>query len=252
MMGLLIHKRKSYLIPTQEFLFLGYQFDLISFHVTPALDRHLKILGIIQSILNRRGGDMLICGRSCQVCLQKQRNYYLWVSQALHVATLGFQSIKQQMWIPISPAADEDLQWWISGHDVPMGARVIPKDPDAHLFTDVSNIGWGAHWELLDSLRCLADERENTSYQCARVRGRTPNSAPLTEAAHGLNSSCCFGQLHCSILHQQAGRDMVNIAVQTDQEVTPLVPEQQDSAIPGRMNVRADVLSRPTQMSGTQ
>ena len=77
----------------------------------------------------------------------------------------------------------------------------------------------GCALELLDSLWCLADDRESTSHQCARVRGHTPNSASLAEAAHRPNSSCCVGQLHGSILHQQAGRDTVNIAVQTDQEV---------------------------------
>ena len=38
---------------------------------------------------------------------------------------------KRDMWIPIFHAADEDLQWWMLGHNVLMGARVIPKDPDA-------------------------------------------------------------------------------------------------------------------------
>ena len=36
-MDLLIHEKKSDLIPTQKFIFLGYQFDLTSFKVTPTL-----------------------------------------------------------------------------------------------------------------------------------------------------------------------------------------------------------------------
>ena len=35
------------------------------------------------------------------------------------------------------------------GHNVRMGPLVIPKDPDAYLFMDASNIGWGAHWNSL-------------------------------------------------------------------------------------------------------
>ena len=42
MMGLLIHDKKSELIPKQKFLFLRYQFDLVSFQVTPTLDRYHK------------------------------------------------------------------------------------------------------------------------------------------------------------------------------------------------------------------
>ena len=52
-----------------------------------------------------------------------------------------FNLSTSDMWIPISPAASEDLQWWMSGHNVLMGARVIPKDPGARLFTDALNIG---------------------------------------------------------------------------------------------------------------
>ena len=42
-MGLLFHDKKLELIPKQKFLFLGYQFDLVSFQVTPTLDRYHKI-----------------------------------------------------------------------------------------------------------------------------------------------------------------------------------------------------------------
>ena len=49
---------------------------------------------------------------------------------------------------------------------------------------------------------------------------------------------------------------MVNTAVQMDQEATPLVSDQSNSASgtthPGRLNVLADILSRPSQMSGTE
>ena len=51
--ALLILEKKSDFIPMQKVLFLGYRFDLVSLHVTPTLDRHRKIQGIIQSLLNR-------------------------------------------------------------------------------------------------------------------------------------------------------------------------------------------------------
>ena len=127
-----------------------------------------------------------------------------------------------------------------------MGARVIPKELGAYLFMDALNISWAL--EPLDSLRYLVNNRDSTSHQCARVRGCTPNSAPLAGVAHGPNSAplagvahgpnsaCCVGQLHGSNLHQQAGQDTVNIAMQMDKEVTVL----------------ADVLFRSTQVSGTE
>ena len=55
-MGLLIHNKKSELIPKQKFLFLGYQFNLVSFQVTPTLDRYYTIKALIRSfLLSQRG-----------------------------------------------------------------------------------------------------------------------------------------------------------------------------------------------------
>ena len=64
-MGLLIHNKKSELIPIQKFLFLGYQFDLVSFQVTPTLDRYRKIKALICSFLLSQGG----CAHTWQILL---------------------------------------------------------------------------------------------------------------------------------------------------------------------------------------
>ena len=42
-MGLFINDKKSQMIPKQKFLFLGYQFYLVSFQVTPTVGRYHKI-----------------------------------------------------------------------------------------------------------------------------------------------------------------------------------------------------------------
>ena len=54
--GVLIHDKKSELIPKHKFLFLGYQFDLDSFQVIPTLDRYNKIKAMIRSFLLNQGG----------------------------------------------------------------------------------------------------------------------------------------------------------------------------------------------------
>ena len=71
--------------------------------------------------------------------------------------------------------------------------------------------------------------------------------------AYGSDSPGCIRQFHCSILHQQAGRNTVNTTAQTDLEATSQVSDQPNSASgtthPAIMNVLADILSRP---SGTE
>ena len=96
----------------------------------------------------------------------------------------------------------------------------------------------------------------NTSHQRTRIRSHTQSHAPLAAEAYGSDSPGCIRQLHCNVLHQQARLNMVNTAVQTDQEATPHVSGQPNSTLDmthprAILNVLADILSRPSQMSGT-
>ena len=72
----------------------------------------------------------------------------------------------------------------------------------------------GSTLECSGGVRCLDNNRENTSHQHTRVRSHALSHAPL---AYGSDSPGCVRHLHCSVLHQQAGRIMANTAVQTDQ-----------------------------------
>ena len=94
----------------------------------------------------------------------------------------------------------------------------------------------------------MDNNRENTSHQRTRVRSYTQSHAPLAAEAYGSDSPGCVRQLHCSVLHQQAGRNTVNTAVQTDQEATPHVSGQPNST-PGMTHPRE--IERPCRHSVT-
>ena len=79
-------------------------------------------------------------------------------------------------------------------------------------------------------VRCMDNNRENTPQQRTRVSSYTESHVPLAAEAYGSDSPGCVRQFHCSILHQQAGRNTVSTAVQTDQEATPHVSGQPNSA----------------------
>ena len=114
----------------------------------------------------------------------------------------------------------------------------------------------GSTLEFIDGVRCMDNNWEYTSHQRAWFGSHTQSHAPLAAEAYGPDSPGCIKQLHRSVLHQQAGQNMVNTAVQTDQEATPHVSGHPDSAsgrhIPGRFNVLADILLHLAQMSGTE
>ena len=159
-----------------------------------------------------------------------------------------FDALTSNTWIPLSPTAEEKLQWWMSAHNVLRVAPVTLTEPDTQLFTDASNIGWGAHWNALTVSGVWTTTEKRT-----RVRSHSQSHVPLAVEAYGSESPGCVRQLHCSVLHQQAGRNTINTAVQTDQEMcqgNQIVLRARH--IPGRLNILAEILSRPSQMSGTE
>ena len=88
----------------------------------------------------------------------------------------------------------------------------------------------GSTLEYIAGVRCIDNNRENTPHKRTRVRSHTQSPAPLAAEAYGSDSPGCIRQFHCCILHQQAGRNMVNTDVQTNQEATPHVSGQPNSA----------------------
>ena len=88
----------------------------------------------------------------------------------------------------------------------------------------------GSTLECIDGVRCMDNNRENTPHQCTRVRSHTQNHAPLAAETYGFDSPGCVRQLHCSVLHQQTGRNTGNTTVRTDQETTHHVSGQPNSA----------------------
>ena len=191
--GVLIHNKKSELIPKQKFLFLGYQFDLVSFQVTRTLDRYHNIKVLIHSILLSQGERAhtwqillgLFASTEKLVPLGWQHTF-----EAQHCISQHweFDTLTSNFWIPLSPTVEEDLQWWKSAHIVLRGAPVTLTEPDTQLFTEASK---------------------------------------YAAEAYGSDSAGYFRKFHCS---QQAGRNTVNTAVQTDLEATPQVSVQPNSA----------------------
>ena len=232
-MGLLIHDKKLELIPTQKFLFLGYQFDLVSFQVTPTLDRYKNIKALIRSFLLSQGA----CAHTWQVLIglfaQKTGSSGTTThprSPTLHLATLGFRYFNQQLvdtsfstgggrasMVEISTQCSEES----SCHPDRTRHPIVHRCIEHRL---------GSTLEYIDGVRCMDNNRENTPHQHTRVRSHTQSHAPLAAEAYGCDSPSCVRQFHCSILHQQVGRNTVNTAVQTDQEATPHVSGQPNSA----------------------
>ena len=167
-------------------------------------------------------------------------------SPTLHLSTLGFQCFNKQLVDTSFPHGGGRFPMVEVSTQCSEGAPVTPTEPDTQLFTDASNIGWGALWNAL-TVSGVWTTTDKT-LQRTRVRSHTQSHVPLAAEAYGSDSPSCVRQLHCSVLHQQARLNKVNTAVQTDQEATPHVSGQPNS-IPGTKHPRD--IERPCRHSVT-
>ena len=91
-----------------EIPFQGYQFDLVSFQVTPTLDRYYKIKALIRSFLLSQGG----CAHTWQILLGLFASTEklvplgrLHTREAQHYISQhwDFDALTSYLWIPLSP-----------------------------------------------------------------------------------------------------------------------------------------------------
>ena len=144
-------------------------------------------------------------------------------SPALCIPTLGFQSVDERPVDSTVPSCRGGPHMVDVGEQYSEGFSGYPQRPGHSVVYRRLEHRLGSTLGHVDSLRCLVPTRENTPHQCARVESDTTSHAPLAEATEKPHSPCCNRQLHGSVLHQQAGRDTVNVAVQTDQATTTYV-----------------------------
>ena len=93
-------------------------------------------------------------------------------SPTLHLSTLGFQCLTNNLWIPLSPMAEEDFQRWKSAHDVLRGAPVTLTNQTlscSRMHRTSAGEHIGMHWWC----PVYRQHRENTSHQRTRVRSHT-------------------------------------------------------------------------------
>ena len=202
-MDLLIHYKKLELIPKQKFIFLWYQFDLISFQVTTTLDRYQKSnTDLLIPAKPRRMCSYVADPAQSLVSTEKMVPVgRLHIREAQHCMSQhwDFNVLTSNLLIPLFPTAEEDFQWWKSAQC----SEGSPSYPDRTRHSVVHRCI--EHWlgntlECIDGVRCMDNNRGNTSHQRARVRSHTQSHAPLTAEAYGSDSPGCVRQLHYNVM----------------------------------------------------
>ncbi|VDI48588.1 Hypothetical predicted protein [Mytilus galloprovincialis] len=153
-LGFLISWKKSEIIPSQDFVFLGEHFLTSVGLVLPPEEKFTKLCQkihlflTVQSVTARQFLQLLGLLNSLADVIPLGR---------LHIRPLQFYLHKlwiaaSQEWealIPITQPLFPHLQWWLVRENVMRGLCLSPQVPSLTLFTDASTLGWGAYLEGL-------------------------------------------------------------------------------------------------------
>ena len=159
-LGIIVNWEKSHLVPSQRVEYLGVLFDSVTFRASPAQKRVLKLLsigeeflscerqpasawlGVLASLIQLIPGGRLQM-RSLQFCLNRSWDFS-----------------DQSLLIRWNADSQVDLQWWLDQPLLESGISLNQISPQLELWSDTSDVGWGAHLggELTSGLWSLSEQ----------------------------------------------------------------------------------------------
>ena len=258
-LGIVVNWEKSQVIPTQQMVYLGIILDSTAFRASPALKRvekllsigdvflscvsqpvssWLELLGVLSSMIQLVPGGRLRM-RSLQLALRSQ-----------------WDQVDQSQLVEWSPVIHQDLSWWLDPDRLVLGVSLEQVSPQLELWSDASDVGWGAHLDeqvasglwALEDVELSINARELLVIERA-LRWFAPHLAGSSVAVFADNSTAISylrnqGGTRSSFLNSIAQR-----ILRWAEDLSVVISPQ---FIMGKHNVLADALSCPNQILGSE
>ena len=149
-LGFVLNNEKSDLVPAQRFLYLGMWFDTLSWTVAPSPQRVSRF----QEALFLARSSRTIPARALASLLGSMESMSLLLSLGrLHKRQVQRFFMREwtkgsMMWSHLIPLGDEFKKattQWLNVEWLSQGVPITLPPPQEVLFTDASQMGWGAH-----------------------------------------------------------------------------------------------------------
>ena len=258
-LGIVVSWKKSQLVPTQTICYLGVILDSISFRASRAQKRVDKLLSIDDVFLSS---------------VEQPAKSWLELLGVLSSLTQlipggrlrmrSFQFVLHRSWDRVDPKAlvwwspeiHQDLLWWLNRERLELGISLEQVSPQLDLWSDASDVGWGAHLsdQVVSGLWCQEEihssinQRELLAMFYALQHFlplvRNTSVAVFADNTTALAYLKNQGGTRSAVLNQTA-QDLLRWA---ELHSVTLLPQ----FIMGRNNVLADALSRPNQIRGSE
>ena len=257
-LGIVINWEKSQLVPTQM-IYLGVLLDSLSFRASPAQKRVDKLLSI--------GNVFLSCVNQPAKSWLELLGVLSFLTQLIPGRRLrmrSFQFALHRAWDRLNPEAlvrwsteiRQDLLWWLDREQLELGISLEQVSPQLDLWSDASDVGWGAHLgvEVVSGLWSPEGQLSSINHrELLAIFYALQHFLPLVQnsavAVYADNTTAL------AYLRNQGGTGSA-VLNWTAQDLLRWAERHSISLLPqfimGCNNVLADSLSRPNQILGSK
>ena len=257
-LGIVVNPEKSHLEPSQVLQYLGVVIDTRSFRASLSPDRVARLVNSWRISVLRRSSSQYLALASLHALLtlpsSSGRTPSSEVPPALSLQILG--SRDQSVRIPGSPDCLRDLRWWLHLPRLLFGVSLLQVSPDLDIWSDASDVGWGAHLGSLTASGLWNLDQSALSINTRELLAIREGLLHFQSSLVGRNVSVfCDNSTAVSYLRKEGGTrsPFLNSLTQgilrwAESLSIRLLPQ----FIPGSLNVLADSLSRPHQLPHTE
>ena len=253
-LGFRLNWGKSDLIPAQQFCYLGMRFDTVTMTVKPSRERLERLDATLTRLLSRESASARDLAS-----LQGQMESLAPLLRLGRLHKRPFQRAFRARWdqrfqswecqIPLGEWLHDSTAQWRVLSWLTEGVPIHQPNGDVDLYTDASEIGWGAHVDsLVASGRWSAEEASlhinHLEMRAVRNALRSFQSHLRTQTVRLFTDNttvACYVNKQGGARSIGLSQEAEKILLWCDQRAISLSARH----VPGKLNILADALSRP-------
>jgi len=259
-LGLLVNYKKSDLIPSQVFTYLGARYNLATYLVCPTQENFQKIIDLGTKFLQNKALPartwlQLIGLLNSQEKLttygRRRLRHVQWALRAQWRSALR----PLTHMVSVTREAITAIQWWMDPNTVLQGTPIRLPDPTLEVQTDASVTGWGGHsgtQVFSGTWSGIEQELHINLLEMRAVRLTLEQLRPHRDQHILVHTDNVTVMTH---LNKQGGVRSWEMFRETEQ-VLQMAEENHwflsAKHVPGRLNILADQLSRRSEIISTE
>ena len=258
-LGLQVNFRKSSLIPSQDMTYLGMQIQSVRFITKPTATLVGNLLKIIEEFLSSLGPPAALCRRlvdhlSSLSLLVKGGLLRMWSLLIRLRSKWDFRD--ELLRIPWDPLCQEDLLWWSwviqKREDVDLSLPV----PDLSFHSDVPDVGWGAIVGEHRVSRIWTPSQRELSINLREMMAVQNDLFGFSSLLRGKTIALFCDNVTTVAYLRRLGGTRSQVLFLKTREILLWVESMKITLLPqfiqGSLNTRADLLSRPNLVIGSE